>query len=136
MQSVTTILRNRLKLPELTPAHRLDRVTSEVLIMITERKWRGAYQSLFQAREVSRSYRALAPTLPDLNFPVEVRNHLHKVSGEHTVRVLPDAPPNAHSVIDVEKVNGSVYPISALSKVGQDSPATAAYAHPRRTYRG
>lgn len=119
MQSVTTILRNRLKLPELTPAHRLDRVTSGVLIMITERKWRGAYQSLFQAREVSRSYRALAPTLPDLNFPVEVRNHLHKVSGEHTVRVLPDAPPNAHSVIDVEKVNGEFTQYRLFPKSGK-----------------
>jgi tRNA pseudouridine32 synthase/23S rRNA pseudouridine746 synthase len=48
LQSVVVRLRAELGLPELTPLHRLDRVTSGVLMLATERRWRGAYQQLFE----------------------------------------------------------------------------------------
>ena len=46
-QSVTVRMREELGLPELSPLHRLDRVTSGLLLLATERRWRGAYQSMF-----------------------------------------------------------------------------------------
>jgi tRNA pseudouridine32 synthase/23S rRNA pseudouridine746 synthase len=71
-QSVVVRLRAELGLPELTPLHRLDRVTSGVLMLATERRWRGAYQQLFEQGAVRKTYRALAPWRADLALPVTV----------------------------------------------------------------
>jgi tRNA pseudouridine32 synthase/23S rRNA pseudouridine746 synthase len=73
-QSVVVRLRAELGLPELTPLHRLDRVTSGVLMLATERRWRGAYQQLFERGQVRKTYRALAPWRGDLTLPVTVRD--------------------------------------------------------------
>ncbi|MCD7101408.1 pseudouridine synthase [Pseudoclavibacter sp. 13-3] len=59
-QTVVTRLRSELGLPELQPVHRLDRLTSGLVVLTTERRWRGAYQTLFQRREVHKVYQALA----------------------------------------------------------------------------
>ncbi|WP_225733521.1 pseudouridine synthase [Pseudoclavibacter sp. CFCC 13611] len=59
-QTVVARLRSELGLPELQPVHRLDRLTSGLVVLTTERRWRGAYQTLFQRREVHKVYRALA----------------------------------------------------------------------------
>lgn len=119
VQSVVTRLRDRLQLPELSPAHRLDRITSGVLILTTEKRWRGAYQSLFQNRQVSRTYQALAKTLTSVEFPITIENHLHKIAGEHTVRVLPGKPPNAKSVIDIDEVLGDITRYRLFPKSGK-----------------
>ena len=116
MQSVTTKLRAALALPELSPVHRLDRITSGVLLLTTERRWRGAYQTMFQRREVSRMYRALGRTVADLAPSVTVENHLHKISGEQRVRVLPDRPPNARSIIEVDRHLGYVEPFGDVTE--------------------
>ena len=101
-QSVVVRLRDALQLPALTPAHRLDRVTSGLILLTVERQWRGAYQSLFQQRIVDKTYHALAPLDPTLTRPVTVRNHIHKEHGIMAATVLPDAEPNAHSIIALE----------------------------------
>ncbi len=102
MQSVVVKLRAELDLPELSPLHRLDRVTSGLLMLATERRWRGAYQSAFERRAMAKTYWALAPLRPELEFPLTVRNHLHKERGELQARVVPDAPVNAETVIELE----------------------------------
>ncbi|MDU3568862.1 MAG: pseudouridine synthase, partial [Cutibacterium avidum] len=48
-------------LPELTVAHRLDRVTAGVLLLTRERKWRRPYQEMFERRKVFKKYRLVAP---------------------------------------------------------------------------
>lgn len=104
VQSVVVRLREQLELPELSPLHRLDRVTSGLLVLATERRWRGAYQSMFQRREVDKTYRALAAFRPDLDLPVTVRNHLIMRRGQWQAEVLPDAPANAESLIELDTV--------------------------------
>ncbi|MCW2753762.1 MAG: pseudouridylate synthase [Marmoricola sp.] len=101
-QSVVVRLRQDLGLPELSPLHRLDRVTSGVLMLATERRWRGAYQSLFERGEVRKTYRALAPWRPDLSFPITVRDHLRKERGVHRAERVPGAAVNAETLIEVE----------------------------------
>jgi tRNA pseudouridine32 synthase / 23S rRNA pseudouridine746 synthase len=101
-ESVVVRLRTDLGLPELSPLHRLDRVTSGVLMLATERTWRGAYQSLFERRAVRKTYRAVAPWRDDLRFPITVRNHLVKVRGTWQAEVVPEAPVNAETLIEVE----------------------------------
>ena len=105
-QSVVVRLREELDLPELSPLHRLDRVTSGVLVLATERRWRGAYQQLFAARAVTKTYLALAPYRDDL--PPVVRNHLRKDRGTWQVTVVPDAPVNAETHLEVAEVRGDL----------------------------
>jgi tRNA pseudouridine32 synthase/23S rRNA pseudouridine746 synthase len=108
VQSVVVRLRAELGLPELSPLHRLDRVTSGLLVLATERRWRGAYQTLFQRGEVTKVYRALAPLAAQLDLPVTVRNHLRTRPGLWQGEVVPGAPVNAESVIDLEGERGGV----------------------------
>ena len=107
VQSVVVRLRAQLGLPELSPLHRLDRVTSGLLVLATERRWRGAYQTLFQRGEVHKVYRALAPVRPDLDLPVTVQNHLRTRPGLWQGEVVPGAPVNAESVIEQEGEHGN-----------------------------
>jgi tRNA pseudouridine32 synthase/23S rRNA pseudouridine746 synthase len=101
-QSVVALLRAQLDLPELSPLHRLDRVTSGLLMLATERRWRGPYQSLFQEGSVHKTYRALAPVRADLELPVVVKNHLTKRRGVWQVEVVPDAQVNAETLVELE----------------------------------
>ena len=113
-QSVVVRLRDELGLPELSPVHRLDRVTSGVLVLTTERRWRGAYQGLFQARCVTKTYLALAAHEPGLELPVVVRNHLRKERGDLQASIVPAVPPNAETLVELEQVLGdhAVYRLS------------------------
>jgi len=62
-------LRNLLDLPELSPLHRLDRPTAGVLAFSVKPQVRGAYQMLFQNRQVHKEYLAVtaAPQLEPLS---------------------------------------------------------------------
>lgn len=102
-QSVVVRMRAALDLPELSPLHRLDRVTSGLLILATERKWRGAYQTMFQHGVIDKTYQALAPLRDDLVLPVVVKNHLIKRRGHHQAEIVPGAPVNAESHIALER---------------------------------
>ncbi|MET0789527.1 MAG: pseudouridine synthase [Cellulomonas sp.] len=101
-QSVVVRLRSELGLPDLSPLHRLDRVTSGLLMLATEPRWRGPYQSLFEHRAVDKTYWALAPLRDDLTFPVVVRNHLHKARGSWQAEVVPGAAVNAETLVELE----------------------------------
>lgn len=103
-QSVVVRLRDALDLPELTPAHRLDRITSGLLVLVVRKRWRGAYQMLFQEQKVRKVYRALAPRGPRLELPTTVHNHIRKRRGIWQAEIVPDAPPNARSLIELESV--------------------------------
>jgi tRNA pseudouridine32 synthase/23S rRNA pseudouridine746 synthase len=114
MQSVVVRLRAELGLLELSPLHRLDRVTSGLLMLATQARWRGAYQTVFERREVRKTYRALAPLRADLDLPVVVRDHIRKERGSWQAQVVPGAPVNAETLVELEReVDGQgVYRLS------------------------
>lgn len=98
-QTALVHLRRELDLPELSPVHRLDRLTAGVLVFTVRAEVRGAYQLLFERREVEKEYLAVAG-LGGLAFPVTVRNRLVKRRG--VVAAMPEpGEPNAESVIDL-----------------------------------
>lgn len=101
-QSVVVRLRAELGLPELSPLHRLDRVTSGLLMLATESRWRGPYQMAFERHAVEKTYRALAPLRDDLELPAIVRNHIRKVRGTWCAEVVPGAPVNAETRVELE----------------------------------
>ena len=59
LQAALVRLRNELGLPELSAAHRLDRVTAGLVIFVIPRD-AAAYQTLFRDRRVRKVYRAIA----------------------------------------------------------------------------
>jgi len=99
-------LRRDLDLPELSPAHRLDRVTAGLLMFVVRPELRGAYQTLFRDRLVRKTYEAVAPYDPDLELPRTVRSHIVKERGVITAQEMP-GPPNAETHVElIEHRNG------------------------------
>ncbi|GAA1714685.1 tRNA pseudouridine32 synthase/23S rRNA pseudouridine746 synthase [Propioniferax innocua] len=98
-QSVVVRMRQELDLPELSPAHRLDRVTAGVLLLTTRREFRAPYQQVFEYRRASKTYRVVAAADPTLRDPVTVRSHIVKDRGVWQAREVPDAEPNASTTI-------------------------------------
>lgn len=109
VQTVVARLRHELDLPLLSPAHRLDRLTSGLLVLTTQPRWRGPYQQLFADRRVKKTYLALAPLVEGFDAqPVDVRLRLVKVHGRHAAQVVLDHPePNAHTPIQAIEQRGA-----------------------------
>ncbi|PRY31612.1 tRNA pseudouridine32 synthase / 23S rRNA pseudouridine746 synthase [Umezawaea tangerina] len=93
-------LRRELDLPDLVPAHRLDRVTAGLIMFIVNPARRGAYQTMFRDRVVHKEYEAIAPHDPALELPRTVRSHIVKEKGVITAREL-DAPPNSETLVEL-----------------------------------
>lgn len=115
VQSVVVRAREELGIPELSPAHRLDRVTSGVLLLTTQRQWRAAYQGIFENRSTTKVYRALAPYDGARDEPTVVRNHITKPAGQWQAEVLPDAPVNAETLVELESRVGDDLAIYRLT---------------------
>jgi tRNA pseudouridine32 synthase/23S rRNA pseudouridine746 synthase len=80
-QTALVRLRRSLDLPELSPAHRLDRLTAGVLVFTVRQEVRGAYQTLFAQGEVRKTYLARAGVDPSLEFPLTLRSRIIKQRG-------------------------------------------------------
>ncbi|MBB1255763.1 pseudouridylate synthase [Streptomyces sp. OF3] len=93
-------LRRDLDLPELQPAHRLDRLTAGLVLFVVQPRHRGAYQALFQRRQVRKEYRAVAGYDPAVPLPATVRSRIVKERGELTAREVPGEP-NSESRIEL-----------------------------------
>ncbi|GAA1905551.1 pseudouridine synthase [Lapillicoccus jejuensis] len=87
--------------PDLVPAHRLDRLTSGVLLLVGDPRHRGAYQELFARREVAKTYLALAPVRPGATLLTTVALHLAKDRGDLRARVVPGRPPNSETRVEL-----------------------------------
>jgi tRNA pseudouridine32 synthase / 23S rRNA pseudouridine746 synthase len=92
-------LRRELDLPELSPAHRLDRLTAGVLLLTTRREVRGAYQSLFARGEVRKTYLARATVNPELKLPTLLRSRIVKLRGKLQAVAEPGEP-NAETLVE------------------------------------
>jgi tRNA pseudouridine32 synthase/23S rRNA pseudouridine746 synthase len=105
--TVLVRLRDSLALPELTPAHRLDRLTAGVLVLTTQREHRSAYANLFQTRTVDKTYEALAPYDPTVELPHRVTNRIEKHRGSLQAEVVAGEP-NAETLVEVLETRGDV----------------------------
>jgi tRNA pseudouridine32 synthase/23S rRNA pseudouridine746 synthase len=104
-------LRNLLGIPELTPIHRLDRATAGLLMFSTRPETRGAYQLLFERRQVEKVYEAVSalpdgwdaasPALAGRAFPIVYRNHIEKLRAHVCVRADDDREPNSETLIEL-----------------------------------
>ena len=100
-QTAVVRLRRELDLPELTPIHRLDRLTSGVLLLAMRPEARAPYQRMVQEGGLTKSYLALAPVRADLELPHTVINRLVKRRGSLQAAVEPGEP-NAVTRVELE----------------------------------
>lgn len=98
-QTVVVRLRRDLDLPELSPAHRLDRLTAGVLVLTTRREYRAAYQQLFATRVVGKEYLAVAPAPEGFDPPARVASRIVKERGVLQARQVPG---EANAITDIE----------------------------------
>lgn len=103
-ESALVRLRNQLRLPDLIPMHRLDRMTAGILLLSTNPETRGKYQVLFEKRQVQKEYECVsaaepAPGHPAVDFPVVVRNRMTK-SRSYLLAEVVDGEPNAETRIE------------------------------------
>ena len=104
-QTALVRLRRELDLPELSPAHRLDRLTAGVLLFTTRREVRGAYQTLFARAAVHKTYVARARVNPDVALPRVVRSRIIKRRG-HLQAVEEPGEPNAETLVELLSPDG------------------------------
>ncbi|MGW5516461.1 RluA family pseudouridine synthase [Nocardia africana] len=100
LETALVRLRRELDLPDLVPAHRLDRTTAGLILFVVDPARRGAYQTLFHQRRVRKQYEAIAPYDPDLTLPRTVRSRIIK---ERTVlRAFEvEGEPNAETLVEL-----------------------------------
>lgn len=92
VQTALVRLRRDLGLSELSPAHRLDRLTAGVLMFTARRAVRGAYQSLFARGEVTKTYLAVSSVSPGLVAPLLISNRIVKRRGCLQACIEPGVP--------------------------------------------
>ena len=105
VESALVRLRRDLQLPDLSPIHRLDRVTAGVLIFSLRPANRGAYQTLFAKRKVAKYYEAVAPFRPGVELPAVVESRIVKERGTPTAQQVPGEP-NARTRVELLAVRG------------------------------
>ncbi|HEY8010715.1 MAG TPA: pseudouridine synthase [Rudaea sp.] len=85
---------------ELVPLHRIDRDTAGLVLFSANPHSRARYQALFRERRIEKSYEAIAPALPDVEFPCTRSSRM--VAGEPFFRVQEIAgPANSETRVDV-----------------------------------
>ncbi|BBZ05686.1 hypothetical protein MCHIJ_51230 [Mycolicibacterium chitae] len=98
-QTALVRLRRELGLDELSPAHRLDRLTAGVLLFTARREVRGAYQTMFARGAVRKRYLAVAHGIPRRPLPTVIRDRIVKRRGELQAVVEPGEP-NAETLVE------------------------------------
>ncbi len=133
-ESALVRLRNQTGIDDLVPMHRLDRATAGVILFAVNPATRGAYQMLFERREISKRYKAVVALSPGNgletgrvlqadgkpevvrtpeqlrllldDMPMTYENRMSKVKGQLR-SVVQDGEPNAQTLINVESIGRS-----------------------------
>ncbi|SER95939.1 Ribosomal large subunit pseudouridine synthase A [Corynebacterium cystitidis DSM 20524] len=103
-ETATVRLRRATGNEELTPAHRLDRMTSGLLLFTKRRELRGPYQELFARREVHKLYEAIAE-FRQFDTPALWEHHIHKEHGINEAQIISGTPNSVTHLLSVEKVD-------------------------------
>ena len=100
VESVLVRLRRRLELPELSPAHRLDRITAGVLVLTKRQELRKPYHELFASRQAFKTYEAVAPVRHDLVLPTTVESRIKKEPGIMWAQTI-EGEPNTRTKVEL-----------------------------------
>ena len=104
-QTVTVHMRRVTGNGELSPAHRLDRLTSGVLVMTKHRGVRGAYQELFARKQAQKTYTAIAAYEEALAEGALWRDRMVKNSGTMQAEIVAGEPNAETELVGVDKLD-------------------------------
>ncbi len=100
-------LKKQFDLPHLVPIHRLDRETAGVVIFSHNPASRGAYQSMFQKRVVTKVYEALAGPIEGREFPFTYRSRMQDAEQFFVSEEVPGEP-NSETLVELIERRGEV----------------------------
>jgi tRNA pseudouridine32 synthase/23S rRNA pseudouridine746 synthase len=104
--------------PDLVPLHRIDRETAGLVLFSTNPNTRALYQALFRERRIQKTYEAIAPPLPDLEFPHTRSSRI--LAGEPFFRMREvEGPANSETRIDVIARGDGVWRYALMPVTGR-----------------
>ncbi|MGW1741628.1 RluA family pseudouridine synthase [Nocardia sp. NPDC001965] len=107
LQTALVRLRRELDLPDLIPAHRLDRATAGLVLFVVDPARRGAYQTLFQRQLVRKEYEAVAGYRSGLIFPLSLESRIIKEKHVLAAQEVPGTP-NARTRVELLERRGDI----------------------------
>jgi tRNA pseudouridine32 synthase/23S rRNA pseudouridine746 synthase len=115
-ETLLTRLVERLGNPDLVPLHRIDRATAGLVLFSANKGSRDAYQALFRERRIEKRYEAVAPALPELQFPRVRESRIVKAEPFFRMREE-EGEANSFSRIEVLRSDGewwryALFPVS------------------------
>ena len=127
-ETVLTRLRIQTGNVALSPAHRLDRLTQGLLLLTKQAAVRGAYQGLFDRRDVVKTYRAVGAAAPSAHpvqplptAPFWWRSRIEKTVGDLRARTVPGPVNAVTEVLSVRLLEPDPTPLGlALEPTGPD----------------
>jgi tRNA pseudouridine32 synthase/23S rRNA pseudouridine746 synthase len=106
-QTLLVRLQQRLGLPQLAPLHRIDRETAGLVLFAVQPGERGSYHALFSGRTMEKSYEAIAPHRPALNFPLTHCSRIEDDPDRFFRMVETAGKPNSKTRIEQTEVRGA-----------------------------
>ncbi len=110
-ESLLARLKHHYQNEEISPIHRLDRETAGIVMFTCNPEVRGAYQSLFQKREVNKTYEAITTYSDDLALPL---THKSRIVKSETFFLMKEEAPtpekdiNSETEISIDTVKGKL----------------------------
>lgn len=92
---------------QLSPIHRLDRETAGVMLFSRRPKTRHLYQTMFQNRQIEKTYQAIAAFRPELALPRHHHSRMEKGSPFFRMQEVAGEP-NSSTWIELLEVQGNL----------------------------
>ena len=99
-ETVLVRLKRAMGLEDLSPLHRIDRDTAGLVLFSMQRTSRAAYHELFRTRQMHKTYEAIAPWSPALQWPITRESRIEPAQHFMQQREVAGAP-NSLTHIDV-----------------------------------
>lgn len=109
-------LKKNTGLMDLTPIHRLDRETAGVMLFSHNPATRGQYQSMFQRKNMAKTYLAVAKHLSELSFPLRHCSRMEEAEKFFVMREV-NGIANSETLIDIKERRGenSLYQLQPVT---------------------
>ena len=106
-ESLLARLKHHYQNEDISPIHRLDRETAGVMLFSCNAEIRGAYQYLFQQREVKKTYQAIAKR-GDLSYPLTYKSRI--TQSEETFFIMREeaGEANSETSLDIIETKGGM----------------------------